>query len=152
MFKIHLTRFPRPLILAIVVLTIFGAYSTSLFAQQTMTAQTARAQSSTAEVSSLCNPKKVEKSARRGKTTFSCEGKKPTPRPGAQANYKAAGDGGLRSDINCSYSESGGVMKWLGCSCTADDESNCTGFITWCADQGDEVSGNSGGASCSPGG
>ena len=152
MIKTHLIRFPGPLILAIVVLTVFGAFSTPLFAQQTMTAQSARVQSSTAEVTSLCNPKKVKQSARRGKTIYSCEGKKPTPRPGAQANYKAAGDGGLRSDIDCSYSESGGVMTWLGCTCTADDDSNCTGFITWCADQGDEVSGNSGGASCSPGG
>ena len=152
MIKTHLIRFPGPLILAIVVLTVFGAFSTPLFAQQTMTTQSARAQSSTAEVVSLCNPKKVKQSARRGKTIYSCEGKKPTPRPGTQTNFKAADDGGLRSDIDCSYSESGGAMNWLGCTCTADDDSNCTGFITWCADQGDEVSGNSGGASCSPGG
>lgn len=152
MFNTHLTRFPGLLISAAVVLTICGTFSTAVFAQQQMAAQPARAQSGTAEVASLCNPKKVESSSRSGRTTFTCEGKKPTPKSGAADKYKAASPGGVRSDIACNYSESGGAMTWLGCTCKADDDSNCTGFITWCADQGDEVGGNSGSATCSPGG
>lgn len=102
-----------------------------------------------AEIKSLCNPKKVE--SRDGGTRYTCEGKQPTPRPGGAMSVKSPGSGGLKAEINCSYSESGGAMKWTGCTCSANDDGNCTNFITWCAEQGDEVGGNSGSASCSPG-
>lgn len=116
-----------------------------------MAAQPARAQNSAAEVVSLCNPNKVESATLGGKTTYTCEGKRPTPRPGAASRYKDSSARGPRADINCSYSGSDNETKWLGCTCVADEDSKCTGFIAWCAAQGDEVSGNSGSASCSPG-
>jgi len=151
MFKTYSTRFPGLLAIASLVLTICGTFSTQVFAQQTMAAQPARAQTSAAEVVSLCNPNKVESATLGGKTTYKCEGKKPTPRPGAASRYKDSSARGPRADINCSYSEKGDETKWLGCTCVADEDSKCTGFIAWCAAQGDEVSGNSGSASCSPG-
>jgi hypothetical protein len=151
MFKTYSTRVPGLLAMSSVMLTIFGAFSTQVFAQQAMAAQPARAQNSAAEVVSLCNPNNVESATLGGKTTYTCEGKRPTPRPGAASKYKDTSVRGPRADINCSYSESGDDMKWLGCTCAADEDSKCTGFIAWCAAQGDDVSGNSGHASCSPG-
>jgi hypothetical protein len=54
-----------------------------------------------------------------------------------------------RSDVNCKFTEDGeGGFKAQSCTCKADDDSNCTGFITWCAKQGGDVSGNNQSASC----
>ena len=63
-----------------------------------------------------------------------------------------AGSGAARSEINCDYSEEGGSITWLGCACKSNDEGNCNNFISNCVEGGDDVGGNSGGASCSPGG
>ena len=133
--------FTGSIVISGVILLVCGAFSTAVVAQD-------RA----AEVVSLCNPNKVDSFKSDGKTTYTCEGKRPAPKQGAASRYKDASVRGPRADINCSYSETGGDMKWLGCTCTADEDSKCTGFITWCAAQGDEVSGNSGRASCLPGG
>jgi hypothetical protein len=142
-----LKRINRPFqALAILCLIMAGP----ALAQQQTTPQLTGVKNSTTEVSSLCNPNKVESSTLSGKTTYSCEGKRPTTKPDSASKYKAVR--GARTDINCSYSENGDVVKWLGCTCTADEDSKCTGFIIWCAVQGDEVSGSSGSASCSPGG
>jgi len=132
--------------MASVILTICGAFSTAVFAQP------APAQINTSEVTSLCNPNKVESSTSDGRTTYTCEGKRPSPRPGASSKYKDSRVRGARADINCNYSESDGNMEWLECTCKADEDSKCTGFIVWCVTQGEEVSGNSGSANCAPGG
>ncbi len=105
----------------------------------------------------MCGSREVVSKKRGKQTTYSC---KSTPKrasaassANASTSLKAAGgDGGLRAEINCNYSESGGTITWLGCTCSANDDGNCTQFITNCAEQGDEVGGNSGSASCSPGG
>jgi hypothetical protein len=102
-----------------------------------------------AELSSLCNPQKIRTSGRGGRLSYTCEGKPPTPRPGTQVS---AAPNRPRAEINCNYSEKDGVKTWLGCTCKENDDGNCTNFITWCAEQGDEVGGNSGAASCMPGG
>jgi len=150
--KFMLYRFRKLIIIAAVTTAALGSLTVPVFAQQQMPGQPARAQNNPAEVRSLCNPNKLESASRDAKTTFTCQGKRPTPKSGAATKYKAANVGGARADINCSYSESGGAMKWLGCTCKSDEDGNCTSFITWCAEQGDEVAGSSGGASCSPGG
>jgi len=113
-------------------------------------AQPAGAQDRAAEVVSLCNPNKVDSARSEAKTTYTCEGKRPAPRQGAASRYKDTSARGPRADISCSYLETGGAMQWLGCTCAADEDSKCTGFIAWCAAQGDEVSGNSGSATCLP--
>jgi hypothetical protein len=145
-------RFRKSFIIAAVIIVVLSSLTVPVFAQQQMSAQPARAQNNPAEVRSLCNPNKLESASLDAKTTFTCQGKRPTPKSGAASKYKAANVGGARAEINCSYSESGSAMKWLGCTCKSDDDGNCTVFITWCAEQGDEVGGNSGSASCSPGG
>jgi hypothetical protein len=150
--KTHDYLIPGLLAMSGVILVFCGTYSTSVFPQQSTSSHVASAQNRAAEVVSLCNPNKVESFKSEGKTTYTCEGKRPAPRQGAASRYKDASARGPRADINCSYSETGGDMKWLACTCAADEDSKCTGFITWCAAQGDEVSGNSGSASCVPGG
>jgi len=138
--------FSSSMVISGVMFLVCGAFWTPVFAQP------AGVQDRTAEVVSLCNPNKVDSFKSEGKTTYTCEGKRPAPKQGAASRYKDASVRGPRADISCSYSETGGVMKWLGCTCAADEDSKCNGFITWCAVQGDEVSGNSGRASCLPGG
>jgi len=127
------------------ILLVCGAFSSPVFAQPAGT------QDRAAEVVSLCNPNQVNSVKSEARTTYTCEGKRPAPRQGAASRYKDPGAHGPRADIACSYSEADGVTQWLDCTCTADEDSKCTGFITWCAAQGDEVSGNSGRASCLPG-
>ena len=134
--------FPRHLVNACLVLSIFMTFSSPILAQQNAV------NSSTAEVTSLCNPDKIESSGLGGKTTYTCEGKRPTARPGGASKYKAVRS--ARAEISCNYAANDGEKEWLGCSCTADEDSKCTGFIMWCATQGEEVSGNSNSASCSP--
>jgi len=136
--------------LALAVLTISGVFSTRLLAQPQITEQPVPVQGSSAEVTSLCNPNKIESTSISGKTIFSCEGKRPSPRPGAASKYKDTSGRGARADIECSYSGSSDRSQWLGCNCVADEDSKCIGFIVWCATQGEEVSGNSASASCSP--
>jgi len=152
LFKIRLHLIPELLATFTVFLMICGAYPAPVFGQQSNSSQPASAQNRAAEVVSLCNPNKVDSYKSEGKTTYTCEGKRPAPRQGAASRYKDASARGPRAGINCSYSETGGDMKWLACTCTADEDSKCIGFISWCAAQGDEVSGNSGSASCVPGG
>jgi len=137
------SHFPGLLLKACVALLACAAFSTQLLAQQQPSS------GSRAEVTSLCNPDKVESAEIGGNTTYTCEGKRPTPRSGAASKYKAARS--PRADINCSYSDRGDKSEWMGCNCTADEDSKCTGFIFWCASQGEDVSGNSSAASCSPG-
>jgi hypothetical protein len=121
------------------------------WAQTRMTAQVSAAD---LQMKQICGSREVVSSSRNSKTTYSCKSKpaRAAVSSSAGGSIKSADDGGLRSEIHCSYSESGGQKTWLGCTCKANDEGNCTNFITWCAEQGDEVGGNSGGASCSPGG
>ena len=142
----------RPLasLLPSLAMLVFLACAAIAQAQTTAVAKAVRSDS-TAEVTSLCNPQKTRSSSRGGQLSYVCEGKQPTPRP-ASATLKAAVGGGVRSEIICKYKEAGGEKTWLGCTCSADEDSNCTDFITWCAEQGDEVGGNSGSATCAPGG
>lgn len=139
-------------VLAAIVLAVTALASVTAFAQQRAVTTASAVDPGAAEVNSLCNPQKVSSSSRGKQTVYACEGKKPTPRPAGTARLKSPGGGGLRAEINCTYESSGGAMTWLGCTCTANDSGNCTNFITWCAEQGDEVGGNSGGASCKPAG
>lgn len=118
-------------------------------AQTKMVAKPARMSTPEPEVASLCNPRTIESSSRGGRSTFTCVGQPPKPRPGTQV---AAPTNKPRSEINCNYSEKDGVKTWLGCNCTANDDGNCNQFISWCAENGDEVGGNSGSATCMPGG
>jgi len=54
-----------------------------------------------------------------------------------------------RSEVNCKYTENDeGGFDAQSCTCKADSDSNCTGFITWCAKQGGDVGGNNQGATC----
>lgn len=145
MFRTQWTRISGQMIMAGAVLMFTGYFSAPAFTQPTQT------QSSSAEVTSLCNPNKIESASISGKTIYSCEGKRPSPRPGAASKYRDTSGRGARADIECSYAESGERTEWLGCTCVADEDSKCVGFIVWCATQGEEVSGNSGQASCLPG-
>jgi len=139
-------------LLAAVALFVFGAVSMGAEAQQRATAKL-NVQVANAEVASLCNPDKTD-SARKGRrTVFTCEGKAPTPKAGAaRLSIAGGGGGGVRAEITCTYKDVDGQKTWTGCTCAADDDGNCTNFITWCAEQGDDVGGNSGGATCKPGG
>ncbi len=116
-----------------------------------------QASSPDATMKQMCGSREVVSKKRGNQTTYSCKSKpkraSTASSASASTSLKAAGgDGGLRAEINCNYSESGGTITWLGCTCSANDDGNCTQFITNCAEQGDEVGGNSGSASCSPGG
>jgi hypothetical protein len=133
------------------MLAVMMAFTNTSWAQTSMVAQVSTADS---QMKQVCGSRGVAKSSRGSKATYSCTSK--PQRAGTSSStagsVKAAGSGGLRADIDCSYSESGGVQTWLGCTCKENNDGNCTNFITWCAEQGDEVSGNSGGANCNPGG
>jgi hypothetical protein len=100
---------------------------------------------STAELNRFCDAGSTTSSKRGGVTTYSCQSK-----PAGSATSIQARPQVQRSDINCDYSEQGGAITWLGCTCTANDEGNCNNFITNCVEKGDDVGGNSGGATCSP--
>jgi hypothetical protein len=133
------------------MLALMLAFTSTSWAQTSMVAQGSTADS---QMKQLCGTREVAKSSRGSKATYSCTSK--PKRAGTSSStagsIKAADGGGLRAEIDCSYSESGGVQTWLGCTCKENGDGNCTNFITWCAEQGDEVGGNSGSASCSPGG
>lgn len=140
-------------LVAILALLAWSMSSPAL-AQTRMVSQTTTAD---AKMKQMCGSREVASSKRGNRTTYSC---KATPKraasgagTGAATSLKVAGgDGGLRAEINCSYSESGGTITWLGCTCSANDDGNCNQFITNCAENGDEVGGNSGSASCGPSG
>ena len=87
-------------------------------------------------------------SSRRGsKTTYTCKSNAGSSAGSIQAQPTVE-----RADVNCSYSDSGGVMTWLGCTCKANDDGNCNNFISNCVEAGDDIEGNSGSASCGPSG
>ncbi len=120
-------------------------------AAQTRQAQPMKLQAasvSPAEITRFCGSGSAKASKRGRTTTYSCE---PRPSGSTMSSVQAHPDV-QRSEINCSYSESGGVTKWLGCTCKENDEGNCNHFITNCIENGDTVEGNSGGASCGPSG
>ena len=98
-----------------------------------------------AELKRFCSPGQTTTSKRGSKTTYTCQF---NPEPGSMS-IKAR-PGTVRADINCDYSEQGGVNTWLGCTCKSNDDGNCNSFISNCVEGGDDVGGNSGGASCSP--
>jgi hypothetical protein len=98
-----------------------------------------------AELKRFCNPRQTTSSKRGGTTTYTCQAKPEGSTMGLQARPGAA-----RSEINCDYSEQGGSITWLGCTCKSNDEGNCNTFITNCVEGGDDVGGNSGAATCSP--
>jgi len=53
------------------------------------------------------------------------------------------------SDVTCKYTENDeGGFDAKSCKCSKDEDSDCTGFITWCAKQGGDVSGNNQSATC----
>lgn len=127
--------------------------SLPLYAQTRMVAQ--QVTSPEAKMKKMCGAREVTSSTRGSKTKYSCTSKpkraaSTSSSSAGSMSIKAADTGGLRAEINCSYSESGGVTKWLGCTCKANDDGNCNAFITNCVEEGDDVGGNSGGASCSP--
>lgn len=103
------------------------------------------ASAGTAEIRRFCDPSTVQSATRGRKVMYSCQ----SGPQGGSMSIQAHPDV-QRSEINCSYTESGGVTKWLSCSCKANDEGNCNHFITDCIEDGDSVEGNSGGASCKP--
>jgi len=95
-------------------------------------------------LSNICDPDTTEASSAGAVLTIACD---PVASP--QTAWLAAGMTKQVSDINCKYTENDqGGMDVKSCSCKADDDSNCTGFITWCAKQGGDVSGNNQSATC----
>ena len=116
-------------------------------AQTRATAQTMKLDASsvaTAEVKRLCPSGKAKAKKKGKKTVYYCES---TPSSAQRVSSKPKEQ---RSEINCDYKESGGVTTWLGCTCKADEDGNCNQFISNCVEGGDNVGGNSNGASCSP--
>lgn len=98
------------------------------------------------EVSLFCKGQSVESSTSRGTTTYTCGGG-----GSAAGTTIKAYPGVAKSKVNCDYSmDDDGNTTWHGCTCSADGDSNCTSFITKCAQAGDDVGGNSGAATCSP--
>ena len=93
----------------------------------------------------FCNPRLTSTSKRGRKTTYTCNSG-----PGGTSGSIQARPHVARADINCDYADGEGGLSWLGCTCTSNDEGNCNNFISNCVGGGDDVSGNSGGASCSP--
>lgn len=99
------------------------------------------------KLANFCNPQQSTSTRSGNRTTYTC---KPNPGGGTlglQANPDVA-----KATINCNYSDNNGTMTWLGCECTGDSNGDCIGFINNCLEGGDDVSGNSGSASCSPAG
>jgi hypothetical protein len=151
----------KPIRRSLVGQVLFGTFFTLMltigfvpegFTQQPMRATVASVAPATAELKSLCNPATIKPGRAGATVTYVCEGKMPTAKPAAMG-LKAPTGGGVKATIGCTYSQdSQGNNTWTGCTCTADAESNCNSFINWCAEQGDNVGGNSGGASCAPGG
>ena len=117
------------------------ASTMSRSAIKTMQAQTIPTQK---EVRQFCAGQKVDSATHGNVITYSCGDTADSSSIQARPNVQ-------RSDIDCTYTQdSDGNITWTGCTCTANEESNCTSFITNCAESGDQVDGNSGAASCSP--
>lgn len=119
-------------------------------AQKTTATQTMKLSATPARYSELktfCGSSRPTTSKRGKTTTYTCK-----PQPSGNSSSVQAKPDVQRSEIDCNYSESGGVITWLGCTCTSDDNGNCNNFISNCVEKGDDVSGNSGGASCGPSG
>ena len=99
---------------------------------------------SNTSLKNICDP---ERKASREKTlvlAFAC-----TPVTSSPARLTAK-SGEQRADVNCKYKENDqGGFDAVSCTCKADSDSNCTGFITWCAKQDDgDVGGNNQSATC----
>jgi hypothetical protein len=150
---IHLNSMPIPLIALTLVLSVgfcLDACAQTRAVQKETTTQSTKLMATSGnkmELNRFCDASTTKSSKRGKKTTYSCQSK-----PSGSANSIQANPQVQRSEINCSYSESGGVTKWLGCTCKENQEGNCNQFISNCAEAGDEVGGNSGGASCGPSG
>jgi len=96
---------------------------------------------SNTSLKNICDPKRKASREQTAVLAFAC-----TSSP-ARLTAKS---GEQRSDVNCKYKENGqGGFDVVSCTCKADSDSNCTGFITWCAKQdGADVSGNNQSATC----
>ena len=128
-----------------IMLTI--AFVPEGFAQRQETAQPAQTTIAKLKMQAVCDTSKITSSSRGRTTTYTCTGGDPVPAPATSIQMTPMVQ---RSDISCTYTESGGKTTWTGCNCTANDDSDCTTFITNCVSEGDTVNGNAGSASCKP--
>lgn len=93
---------------------------------------------------------KAQKTTRQKANVFTVACKPSSP---AAPSRLVAKSGAQRSDINCKYTENDdGGLEAESCTCKADEKSNCTNFITWCAKGDGDVGGNNQNATCSGGG
>ena len=135
-----------------IVLVIALFYSLSVSAQvETKTVSTMQIASanekqmpSNTSFQNICDPVRKTSRQQADELTVSCRPSSPS----ASARLTAKPDV-QRSDVNCKFTENDeGGFDVQSCTCKADSDSNCTGFITWCAKQGGDVGGNNQSASC----
>jgi|GEM_PF-3364517 len=91
----------------------------------------------------VCDSGTIESSYYAGIFHYQCLGSAPvlTMRPGDQPTPRAK--------IGADCAEKDGKPVNCVWNCSADEDSDCAGFITTCVDQDGDVEGNKGGAKCS---
>jgi len=109
-----------------------------------ITSVNAKSMPSNTSLADICDPTRKASRQKGNELTVECKPSKSS----ASSRVKAKPDV-QRSDVNCKYTENDdGGFDAQSCTCKADSDSNCTGFITWCAKQGGDVGGNNQNATC----
>jgi hypothetical protein len=148
--EVHMSTFLRSsaslaAALAVAVLVLAGLPS---MAQQRARVRAAAVATAPQDaINQICDPERVRQNRRGDTVTFRCAATAPIPASQAPQNL-AARPTVQRATITGECKEVNGVMTCSKWTCTQDADSNCKTFINWCVDQGGDVNGNGGGASC----
>jgi hypothetical protein len=137
---------------------LIGVVSTGGASAQTGARAMQRAQSAQLDVSvgtvstedlleAFCDSSTVKKNSRGSRITYTCVGGSAS----STSRLASQGAGPQRSKIHADCKD-GGDGKPTGCicTCTADEESNCSNFIFQCSESDGEVGGNKSSATCKP--
>ena len=109
-----------------------------------ITAVSVKSMPANTSLADICDPARKTSRQQGNELTAACKSSKSATSSTIKAKPNVQ-----RSDVNCKYTENDqGGFDATSCTCKADSDSNCTGFITWCAKQGGDVGGNNQGATC----